>query len=130
MKWTTGLGGSTYNCQYPIGFNNYVMTWDALNAQLPGVAEQSADETSVYTAYKKIIEIRKKYNLANGVLVSNTTGGNLIDYTVKSGRHEIRILVNATGKALALPSGLAGTRIYGPAASSVPAGAMMIYEVK
>ena len=130
MKWTTGLGGSTYNCQYPIGFNNYVMTWDALNAQLPGVAEQSADETSVYTAYKKIIEIRKKYNLANGVLVSNTTGGNLIDYTVKSGSHEIRILVNATGKALALPSGLAGTRIYGPAASSVPAGAMMIYEVK
>ena len=34
MKWTTELDGSDYNCKYPIGFNNYVMTWDTLNSQL------------------------------------------------------------------------------------------------
>lgn len=130
MKWTTGLDGSDYNCKYPIGFNNYVMTWDSLNSQLAGAAEQSADANSIYSAYKKVIEIRKKYNLANGVLVSNTTSGNLIDYTVKSGSHEIRILVNATDKAIAFPSKLTGNLIYGTAGSSVAAMSMMIYEVK
>lgn len=130
MKWTTELDGSDYNCKYPIGFNNYVMTWDTLNSQLAGAAEQSADANSIYSAYKKVIEIRKNYNLANGVLVSNTTGGNLIDYTVKSGSREIRVLVNATPKPLVFPSKLTGKLIYGTPRSSVAAMSMMIYEVK
>ena len=131
MKWTAALEGSEYNCKYPIGFNNYVMTWDALNAQLDGVAEQTADETSILNAYKKLIEIRKTYNLANGKLVSNTTGGNLIDYSIESGTHKVRILVNATNKAISVPSSVSGKLVYGASAGgSVPAMSMLIYEVR
>lgn len=130
MKWTANLEGSENNCKYPIGFNNYIMTWDSLNAQLDGVAEQSADENSVYNVYKKVIEIRKQYNLANGKLVSNINSGSLVDYTIKSGSHEIRVLVNPSNKAL-YPSRITGKLIYGKAsAGSVPARSMLIYEVK
>ena len=131
MKWTTELEGNNSNCHYLMGFNNYYIEWDALNTQLPGVAEQSADENSIYNTYKKIIEIRKEYNLANGTLISNTTGGSLIDYTIKSGSKEIRVLVNSTKKAISVPSGIGGNAIYGAAVSGrVPAMAMLIYEVK
>lgn len=131
MKWTTALEDSSYNCNYLMGFNNYRMTWDALNLQLPGVAEQSADENSIYSAYKKLIEIRKEYNLANGSVVSNTASGKLVDFTVKSGDKEIRIFINASSKAVAVPASAKGTAIYGSLTSgSVPARSMVIYEVK
>ena len=131
MKWTTALEDSSYNCNYLMGFNNYRMTWDALNLQLHGVAEQSADENSIYSAYKKLIEIRKEYNLANGSVVSNTASGKLVDFTVKSGDKEIRIFINASSKAVAVPASAKGTAIYGSLTSgSVPARSMVIYEVK
>ena len=59
MKWTKGVDGSEYNCKYPIGFNNYVMTWDSLNMELDGVAEQLTDENSLLNVYKTFSEIRK-----------------------------------------------------------------------
>ncbi len=131
MKWSTELEGSKSNCRYLMGFNNYYIEWDALNAQLHGVAEQSADENSVFTAYKKIIEIRKQYGLARGTLISNTTDGKLVDYTIKSGEKEIRILVNASAESIAVPSKVTGTLIYGNAdAGKVGARSMVIYEVK
>ncbi len=136
MKWTTNLEGSTDNCHYLMGFNNYYIEWDALNAQLPGVAEQSEDQNSIYNAYKDIIAIRKQFNLANGTLVSNTTAGKLIDYTIQSGAKEIRILVNANSEAIAVPTAIKTlTPVYGTAAGTtaspkVAARSMLIYEVK
>ncbi|MDE7395008.1 MAG: hypothetical protein K2M95_02665 [Clostridiales bacterium] len=131
MKWTTALEDSSYNCNYLMGFNNYRMTWDALNMQLDGAFEQSTDATSVYSLYKKVIEIRKAYNVANGKLVSHTTEGSLMDYSIKSGDKEIRVLVNASKQDIAVPSGIGGTVVYGVVTGGkVPAMSMIIYGVK
>ena len=59
MKWSKTVEGSEYNCEYPIGFNNYVMTWDSLNMELDGVAEQLLDENSLLNVYSDFAEIRK-----------------------------------------------------------------------
>ncbi len=135
MKWTTTLGGSSYNCSYPIGFNNYVMTWDALNKQLPGVEEQKADANSMYNTYKKLIEIRKANPvLARGTVVSHYTAGRVICYSVTDGTSEILVYVNAGKSAMssyALPEG--SKLLYGSgmdASKQVPAMSMLIYQVK
>ncbi len=131
MKWTQELAGSSYNCNYPMGFNNYRMTWDALNMQLDGVAEQSADSASVYALYQKVIEIRKAYKVAQGKLVNNTTEGKLMDYSIVSGDKEIRVLVNASSAVAKLPMGVSGNVLYGAVtAEGVPAMSMVIYGVR
>ena len=136
MKWTTALEGSTYNCNYLMGFNNYMMEWDALNAQLHGVAEQSAEDSSILNFYKDVIKIRKQNPvLINGTLVSHTgEGDGVICYSVKDGKSEILIYVNASAKAAnvsySLPGGaqlLFGDGLNG---SKVPAVSMHIYKVK
>ena len=64
-------------------------------------------------------------------MISNTTDGKLVDYTIKSGEKEIRILVNASAESIAVPSKVTGTLIYGNAdAGKVGARSMVIYEVK
>lgn len=135
MKWTKELDGSESNCRYPIGFNNYVMTWDALNAQLDGVEEQKADANSIYNVYKDLIKIRKENPvLARGKVVSHTTGGSVICYSVVDGDNEILIYVNASGEAAAaeyaLPAG--ATILYGSGLDGVnaPAMSIQIYKVK
>ena len=136
MKWTADADsdGSAYNCNYPIGFNNYVMTWDALNAQLDGVAEQSADAGSVYNVYKDVIKIRKENPvLARGKVVSHTSSGSLICYSVQDGDDEILIYINATDAALEanyeLPEGAELLYGKGMTGGTVPAASMLIYKV-
>lgn len=134
MKWTTGLEDSEYNCKYPIGFNNYVMTWDSLNAQLPGVAEQSADKNSILNAYKALIKIRKENPvLARGTVVSHTQSGSVICYSVKDAESEMLVYVNASGEALpanyALPAGAACVYGNGMSGNNIPAMSMLIYKV-
>ena len=132
MKWTTELEGSENNCYYPMGFNNYYMTWDALNAQLDGAAEQIADENSIYNVYADIIQIRKEYGLARGTVVNREVKGDVICYSVIAGEHEIVVYINAgktaatasysaTGFELLYGSGLDGT--------DVPAMSIQIYKV-
>lgn len=135
MKWSKERGGSENNCYYPMGFNNYMMTWDALNAQLDGVAEQQADANSIYNLYKDIIKIRKENPvLARGKVVSHTASGPVICYSVKDEEHEILVYVNASVTAAAagyeLPAG--ATLLYGSglAAADVPAMSIQIYKVK
>ena len=136
MKWTTALEDSSYNCNYLMGFNNYRMTWDVLNAQLHGVEEQSADSNSILNFYKAIIKIRKENPvLINGKVVSHTgEGDGVICYSVTDGTSEILIYVNANGKAAdtsyALPSG--ATKLFGDGFSGnkVPATSMHVYKVK
>ena len=135
MKWTTGVEQSSYNCNYPIGFNNYVMTWDALNMQLAGAEEQSKDVNSIYSVYKAIIQIRRENPvLARGKVVSHTSSGSVICYSVKDDNSEILVYVNA-GKADASAgySVPAGARLLygnGMSAEKVPAMSMLIYKVK
>lgn len=138
LKWTESFGGSTYNCRYPIGFNNYTMTWDPLNMQLGGVAEQSADAGSILNSYKSLIKIRKENPvLARGKVVNRYTTGGVICYSVQDAEHEILIYVNAgtnTAGAVcnyAVPAGaqlLYGDGMIG--ANRVPALSMLIYKVK
>jgi glycosidase len=135
LKWTTVLEDSTYNCEYPIGFNNYVMTWDALNAQLPGVAEQAEDENSILNFYKDIIKVRKDNPvLARGKVVSHTTGGKIICYSVTDGESEILIYVNASSEvqtaSYKLPAD--AVKLYGAGLNEadVPAMSIQIYKVK
>lgn len=137
MKWTTAFGDSTSNCKYPIGFNNYTMEWDALNAQLHGVAEQKNDETSILYAYKQLIKIRKENPvLARGKVVNRYTSGNVVCYSVQDEDSEILVYVNAS-KAdsianYAVPEG--ATLLYGngmvTGTKKVPALSMLIYKVK
>lgn len=136
MKWTTALDGSKYNCNYLMGFNNYMMEWDALNAQLHGVAEQSAESDSILNFYKDVIKIRKENPvLARGKVVSHTGESDaVICYSVTDGTNEILVYVNANNKdaqtSYALPNG--ATKLYGNGlnGNKVPAMSMQIYKVK
>lgn len=135
MKWTTALGGSGSNCFYPMGFSNYNIEWDALNAQLPGVAEQRNDANSVFNVYKSLIQIRKENPvLARGKVVSHTTGGSVICYSVKDASSEILVYVNASDKAqnagYTVPAG--ASLLYGSGISGgkAPATSVHIYKVK
>lgn len=134
MKWTAALDDSGFNCRYPIGFNNYVMTWDALNMQLDGVAEQAADNNSVLNVYKALIKIRKENPvLARGSVVSHTTTGSVICYSVTDGESEILVYINASSKAAAsykLPTG--AELLYGSGLTDgkVGAASMLVYKVK
>ena len=135
MKWTKVLEDSTYNCEYPIGFNNYTMTWDALNMQLDGVAEQAEDEASILNVYKDIIKIRKENSvLARGKVVSHTTGGTIVCYSVKDADSEILIYVNATNEAAeaeyTLPTDAELLYGAGLTGAEVPAMSIQIYKVK
>lgn len=134
MKWTAELGDSSYNCQYPIGFNNYTMTWDALNMQLDGAAEQSADANSVLNVYKGLIRVRKENPvLARGKVVSHYTSGSIICYSVQDGESEVLVYVNATKSNLisnySVPSDaqlLFGSGLNG---KTVPAMSIQVYKV-
>ncbi len=135
MKWSRSRGDSKFNCYYPMGFNNYMMTWDDLNAQLDGVTEQIADKNSIYNVYKDLIRIRKENPvLARGKVVSHTTTGAVICYSVKDADHEILIYVNASGLAetagYKLPAGAALLYGSGLDGTSVPASSIQIYKVK
>ena len=136
MKWTTALEGSEYNCYYPMGFNNYFMTWDVLNAQLHGVAEQSSESDSILNLYKAIIKIRKENNIiSSGKLISRTKGGStVICYSIADEYNEILVYVNAgdkeAGVSYPLPSG--AQQLYGSGlnGSKIPAMSVQIYKVK
>lgn len=138
MKWTTELGGSKNNCKYPIGFNNYVMTWDSLNAQLHGANEQSKETDSIYNAYKTFIRIRKENPvLARGKVVNHYTTGSVVCYSVQDANSEVLVYVNATKTdALAnysVPAGatlLYGNGMTGTNSNRVPAYSILIYKVK
>lgn len=135
MKWSTALDGSSSNCYYSMGFNNYMMEWDALNAQLHGVKEQSADSNSILNFYKDIIKIRKENPvIARGKVVSHTGDGDaVICYSITDGTHEILVYVNANAKeassSYSVPAG--AQKLYGDAFSGkMPAMSMHIYKVK
>ena len=136
MKWTKELDGSKNNCNYLIGFNNYTMTWDPLNKQLDGVAEQRADNGSILNSYKSLIRIRKENPvLSRGKVVNRYTAGAVICYSVCDDKNEILVYVNATANDAvcnyAVPSGarlLYGNGMTG--SGRVPSMSMQIYKVK
>ncbi len=138
MKWTTQLSGSKNNCNYPIGFNNYVMTWDSLNAQLHGANEQSKETDSIYNTYKTFIRIRKENPvLARGKVVNHYTTGSVVCYSVQDANSEVLVYVNATkADALAnyaVPAGatlLYGNGMTGNNSNRVPAYSILVYKVK
>ncbi len=135
MKWSKEFDASSENCKYLIGFNDYTMTWDALNAQLDGVKEQIADVNSIYNVYKALIKIRKENPvLARGRVVSHTTKSNVVCYSVKDATSEILVYVNACATAqtanYALPK--EAELLYGNGVTDVkvPAMSIQIYKVK
>ena len=135
MKWSKEFDESGDNCKYLIGFNDYTMTWDALNAQLDGVKEQTADQNSIYSVYKELIKIRKENPaLARGKVVSHTAKGNVVCYSVKDATSEILVYVNACATPQAanysLPSDAELLYGSGLADSKVPSMSIQIYNVK
>ena len=135
MKWSKERGDSGFNCYYPMGFNNYMMTWDVLNEQLDGVAEQSADANSIYSLYKALISVRRENPvLARGKLTSHTVEGPIICYSVADADSEVLVFVNATNEAAAaeyaLPAGAQLLYGSGLSAGAVPAMSVQIYKVK
>ncbi len=135
MKWTKDFEGSGENCKFPMGFNNYTLTWDALNAQLDGVKEQTDDSDSIYSVYKELIKIRKANPvLARGKVVSHTTKSNVVCYSVKDATSEILVYVNACATEQAanysLPTGAKLLFGNGVSGTNVPATSIQIYKVK
>ncbi len=136
MKWTKDVAGSSDNCNYQIGFNNYTMKWDSLNMQLDGVEEQRADVGSVFNSYKSLIKIRKENPvLSRGKVVNRYTAGSVICYSVCDADTEILVYVNAgTNDAVCnytVPDGarlLYGNGLTG--SGRFPAMSMQIYRVK
>ncbi len=135
MKWSKEFDASGENCKYLIGFNDYTMTWDALNAQLDGVNEQAADRNSIYNLYKALIKIRKENTaLARGKVVSHTTKSNVVCYSVKDATSEILVYVNAcaTEQPANYPLPTGAKLLYGSGVTDVkvPAMSIQIYKVK
>jgi glycosidase len=135
MKWSKEFDASGENCKYLIGFNDYTMTWDALNAQLDGVNEQAADGNSIYNLYKALIKIRKENSaLARGKVVSHTTKSNVVCYSVKDATSEILVYVNAcaTEQPANYPLPTGSKLLYGSGVTDVkvPAMSIQIYKVK
>ena len=137
MKWTTALGDNSSNCRYPMGFNNYYIEWDALNAQLHGVAEQRAEANSIFNLYKALIAIRHENPvLARGRVVSHTSGGAVVCYSVTDGTNEILVYVNVSEGAqdvsYAVPQG--AQALYGGDAigsnKKISGWSVAIYKVK
>lgn len=107
MKWTTEKAGSNFNCQYPIGFNNYVMSWDKNNAALPGAAEQATDANSIYSFYKTFTTLRKSSKAFTRGTVKNlypdqdqaSSPGPAFGYSVSDGTDTFYVFINPTGTA-------------------------------
>ena len=105
MKWSKEKAGDKANCEYEIGFNNYVMTWDDNNKKLDGVKEQIEDETSIYQVYKDMIKVRHENpTLARGTVEKKTLkyqqgkGAAIMVYEIKDADHKYVVLVNATNE--------------------------------
>ena len=142
MKWSKVKSDSKYNCEYPIGFGNYVMTWDENNAELDGAKEQKEDANSIYAVYKKLIEIRKANKaFARGKVTNKTQafqngqGTALITYSVANADSEYTVYVNASKTALDTANSIAGTFVYStsgvePSGNKIPALTLAIYKVK
>lgn len=142
MKWSKDKAGSKYNCEYPIGFSNYVMTWDANNLELDGAKEQKEDANSIYSVYKKLIEIRKTNKAFSRGTVTNTTkpfqngtGETVISYTVADKTSEYAVYVNASTRAAATSKNVTGTLLYSTSGQGAtdrvfPALTLAIYKVK
>ena len=120
MKWSKAKDGDSANCEYNIGFNNYVMTWDSLNMALDGVKEQKQDTTSIYSVYAKMIELRKGYlPVFRHGTVKNTTktfdkgnGVVVISFEISDGTTTFEIFINATQSEVRLPITPTGTLVY------------------
>ncbi len=122
MKWSKEKSGDKANCEYEIGFNNYVMTWDANNQKLDGVKEQKEDENSIYQVYKDMIKVRHDHpTLARGTVENKTLkyqqgkGAAIMVYEIKDADHKYVVLVNATNEEKGMQYSLA-------------AGAQLIYS--
>ncbi len=129
MKWATdgAKGDANGTCEYEIGFNNFVMKWDANNEKLDGVKEQQADENSIYAVYKAMIALRHQYKtLARGtvknmsVQYNQGTGNGVICYDISDSEHTFRIYVNAASIDQKIDT----------SKHSVPAGAQLIYSTQ
>ncbi len=48
-------------CYFPIGFNGYYSEWDQWNKKMDGLEQQKNDPTSIYSAYKDLIKVRKDH---------------------------------------------------------------------
>lgn len=121
MKWTKEKAGDRANCEYPIGFNNYVMTWDSLNMNLDGVAEQSRDAGSIYSVYKSMIALRNaNKSVFRSGAVKNTTqsfdgqsGTVVISYEITDNAgNTFEIFVNARSTDSVFSTAPTGTLIY------------------
>ena len=145
MKWSLTKDGDSANCEYPIGFNNYVMTWDANNMKLNGVAEQKDDANSIYSVYKAMIALRKAHpTLARGTVTNKSTqymngqGNAVVVYDISDANHTYRVYVNAAQisqtTAVALDAG--ATLLYSNTGNgvgsdkSIGALTFALYQVK
>ena len=143
MKWTKDREDDSSNCYYDIGFNNYKMTWDDLNMELDGVAEQKEDKDSIYNVYKSLIALRKQYKALSRGTVTNLTrpfqngsGDAVICYSVSDGKDEFRIYINASQSPAYASRTVNGTLIYSTSNQGVgndqmvPALTLAIYKTK
>lgn len=141
MKWSKLKADSEYNCEYSIGFSNYVMTWDKNNLELDGAAEQAQDEQSIYSVYKALIALRKSNKAFSRGTVTNKTqafqngmGTSLISYSVASSDSEYMVYVNATGRSIGTTNSISGTFVYSttgvqPANNQIPALTLAVYKI-
>ncbi len=140
MKWSKAKSDSKYNCEYPIGFNNYVMTWDANNAALDGVKEQSEDGSSILSTYKALIAMRKAHpTFARGKVENHTMpfqngrGESVIVYSVTDAIHEYTVYVNASSRSVVPYYSVNGELLYSTNGeytgdASIPAMTLAVFE--
>ena len=120
MKWSKTKSGDSANCEYNIGFNNYVMTWDSLNQKLDGVKEQKQDASSIYSTYARMIDLRKSYlSVFRSGTVTNTTktfdkgnGVRVVSFEISDGETTFEIFINATQSEVSFPVRPSGTFVY------------------
>lgn len=123
-------------CYFPIGFNGYYSEWDEWNKQMDGLEQQKSDPTSIYTAYKDLIAIRREYKeLFHYGKVTNLTGSNVLymAYEISYNGTTLRMIANP-GSSMSFAQGV-GECLYATNGkqnvngTQIPAHSFAIFKV-
>jgi len=114
MKWE-----ATGNASYSIGYNTYKCELTGFNASstLKSVAEQKADQNSLWSFTQKLTQIRKEKGLNMGTVTVTNNSGGTVTYRVQGSKGGVEVTfvaggsVNTSGALLAYNGTANGTQM-------------------
>ena len=132
MRWSTEYG---VNGVVEYGFNGLEVLWDKVSANLPVVADQQADPTSMYNFFKAVCHAKSdpRFPTYGGIEWTGTIGGdtNTLSMKISDGSRGAIVFINASGQPKEIEAMNRGTVIggsYGYTDSTVPAYGFVVVQ--